>query len=71
MKLADWFKTPEGSQITKADFAGKIGVTPQMISQYCADRMWPGRDKMEKIVKHTKGAVTANDFIKMQREACQ
>lgn len=71
MKLADWFKTPEGAKVTKAEFAKNIGVTPQMISQYCADRMWPGRDKMESIVLHTKGEVTANDFINMQSEAVQ
>ena len=71
MKLAEWFKTPEGSQVSKAAFAEKIGVTPQMVSAYCADRMWPGRDRMESIVTHTKGAVTANDFINMQAEAAQ
>jgi 3,4-dihydroxy 2-butanone 4-phosphate synthase/GTP cyclohydrolase II len=66
MKLADWFDSPEGSQISKAQFAEKIGVTPQMVSAYCKDRMWPGRERMESIVRETRGAVTANDFIDMQ-----
>lgn len=66
MKLAEWFETPEGSRISKAAFADRIGVTPQMVSAYCKDRMWPGRERMESIVRETGGAVTANDFIDMQ-----
>lgn len=65
MKLADWFKTEDGSKRSKAAFAKDIGVTPQMISAYCDDRMWPGRDRMAAIVRETEGAVTANDFIDM------
>ncbi len=72
MKLSEWFETPEGSQVSKADFARSIGVTPQMVSAYCKDRMWPGRERMEFIVRETKGAVTANDFINMNSaEAAQ
>jgi DNA-binding transcriptional regulator YdaS (Cro superfamily) len=65
MKLAQWFETPnpDGSRKSKGDFAANIGVTPQMISAYCADRMWPGRERMEAIARETKGEVTANDFV--------
>ena len=49
----------------KADFAARINVTPQMISAYCAGRMWPGKERMEAIARETFGDVTANDFITM------
>jgi DNA-binding transcriptional regulator YdaS (Cro superfamily) len=67
MKLSAWFETlnPDGSRKSKADFASRIGVTPQMISAYCADRMWPGKERMEAIARETAGDVTANDFIDM------
>ncbi len=67
MKLADWLNTPnpDGSRKRKSDFAARIGVTPQMISAYCSDRMWPGRDRMEKITRETHGAVTPNDFLRI------
>jgi DNA-binding transcriptional regulator YdaS (Cro superfamily) len=71
MKLADWFEilNPDGSKRSKAAFAKKIGVTPQMISAYCKDGMWPGKERMESIVRETGGEVTANDFIDMQQGA--
>jgi len=67
MKLADWFEIPnsDGSKKSKAAFADSIGVTPQMISAYCADRMWPGKERMEAIIRETGGAVTANDFLNL------
>lgn len=70
MKLADWFHipNPDGSKKSKRAFAGAIGVTPQMISAYCADT-WPGRARMEAIARETDGAVTANDFV--ERETVQ
>ncbi len=71
MKLAQWLETPnpDGSRKNKGAFAASIGVTPQMISAYCADRMWPGRERMVAIARETDGQVTANDFV--QREAAQ
>ncbi|MEZ0064007.1 DNA-binding transcriptional regulator YdaS (Cro superfamily) [Bradyrhizobium elkanii] len=71
MKLADWFETPnsDGSKKSKAAFAEKIGVTPQMISAYCSDRMWPGKERMEAIIRETGGNVTANDFLDLQGAA--
>lgn len=71
MKLAHWLEipNPDGSKKSKGKFAKDIGVTPQMISAYCADRMWPGRERMEAIARETSGAVTANDFV--EREAAQ
>jgi DNA-binding transcriptional regulator YdaS (Cro superfamily) len=71
MKLAAWFDTPnpDGSRKNKADFASRISVTPQMISAYCAGRMWPGKERMEAIARETGGEVTANDFINMPDDA--
>lgn len=71
MKLADWLNipNPDGSRKRRSAFAAAIGVTPTMITAYCADDMWPGRDKMEAIVRETNGAVTANDFINMEQGA--
>ncbi len=70
MKLSQWFDTPnpDGSRKSKRDFAKAIGVTPQMISAYCADT-WPGRARMAAIARETNGEVTANDFV--QCEAAQ
>lgn len=72
MKLADWFEIPnaDGSRKRKDEFARDIGVTPQIISAYCAGRMWPSRKRMEEIVRHTNGAVTADDFL-APRESAQ
>ena len=71
MKLAEWLETPnpDGSKKSRGAFAERIGVTPQMISAYCNDRMWPGRERMEAIVRETGGAVTANDFIDLEQAA--
>lgn len=71
MKLADWLNlpNPDGSRKRRRDFAIRIGVTPSMITAYCEDRMWPGRDKMVAIARETSGAVTANDFIEVSESA--
>lgn len=71
MKLAEWLSlpNPDGSKKRRSAFAAAIGVTPIMITSYCEGRMWPGRERMEAIVRETRGAVTANDFIDMPDEA--
>jgi hypothetical protein len=70
MKLSQWLDipNPDGSRKRRDEFAKSIGVTPQMISAYCADpiTIWPSRDTMKAIMKETSGDVTANDFIDMQ-----
>jgi DNA-binding transcriptional regulator YdaS (Cro superfamily) len=67
MKLSTWLDTPnpDGSRKRRDEFASAIGVTPQMISAYCDGRYWPGKERMESIVRETKGEVTANDFINL------
>lgn len=69
MKLAEWFEipNPDGSRKSKAKFAEDIGVTPQMISAYCA-KTWPSRERMKKIERETDGAVTANDFVHIEAD---
>jgi DNA-binding transcriptional regulator YdaS (Cro superfamily) len=68
MKLADWLaiRNPDGTRKLRSKFAADIGVTPTMITAYCEGRMWPGRERMQEIVRVTKGAVTANDFLHEQ-----
>ena len=68
MKLKDWLElpNPDGSRRRRSAFAAAIGVTPTMVTQYCEDAMWPGKERMQAIVRETRGAVTANDFIDMQ-----
>jgi DNA-binding transcriptional regulator YdaS (Cro superfamily) len=68
MKLADWLKIPnsDGSRKRRRVFAASIGVTPTMITAYCEGDMWPGRERMEAIVRETAGEVTANDFLKIE-----
>lgn len=65
MKLAEWLAIPDenGLRKRKRDFAARIGVTPTMVTEYAEGRMWPGREKIEAIVRETDGAVSANDFL--------
>jgi 3,4-dihydroxy 2-butanone 4-phosphate synthase / GTP cyclohydrolase II len=60
MKLAEWLKA---TKTRRNAFAERIGVQPSIITDYCENRIWPGRDKMEAIVRETDGKVTANDFL--------
>lgn len=64
MKLSEWLDTPnpDGSRKRRDEFARKIGVTPQMISAYCAETL-PGKTIIREIVRETGGAVTPNDFL--------
>lgn len=71
MKLAEWLAipNPDGTRKRKREFAARIGVSPTMVTEYAEGRMWPGRERMEAIVRETAGAVTANDFLSMQGAA--
>jgi len=63
MKLAQWLKDNEVSRI---DFARKIGVSPGTITQLCnQDDAWLSRETAELISRETKGAVTPNDFLSL------
>lgn len=71
MKLVDWLNIPneDGTRKRRSAFAAQIGVTPSMVTAYCEDRMWPGKERMEAIARETKGAVTPNDFITFEASA--
>ena len=61
MKLGDWLKR---NQVTRADFARRIGVSPGAVTLICREhRSWLSRETAERIVAETQGAVTPNDFL--------
>jgi transcriptional regulator with XRE-family HTH domain len=66
MRLSDWF---EQTKRQKRAFAAAIGVTPQMISAYCKGTIWPSKTTMMLIADKTDGAVTADDFLKLDEAA--
>lgn len=73
MKLADWLAgtdlDPPTPRMTRAAFAKRIRASVTLITGYCNETVWPGRDKMEAIRRETGGAVSADDFL--QSEAAQ
>lgn len=71
MKLQVWFSlpNPDGTRRLKRDFAGRIGVTPQMISAYCDGRHWPSKETVREIINATNGDVTANDLLPSEETA--
>jgi 3,4-dihydroxy 2-butanone 4-phosphate synthase / GTP cyclohydrolase II len=61
MKLGDWLKR---NQVTRADFARRIGVSPGAVTLICREHgSWLSRETAERIVAETCGAVTPNDFL--------
>lgn len=63
MKLSAYI---EQSGITRRDFAAKIGVSNGRITQLCEDGGWPSREVAERIASVTEGAVTADDFLRLE-----
>lgn len=68
MKLKDWLIRERRTQVA---FATEIEVSPSVLSGYIDGTRWPGRDKIERIMRATKGDVTANDFVEAYSEAAQ
>jgi transcriptional regulator with XRE-family HTH domain len=60
MKLRDYLDKTSTSQ---AQFAQAIGVTQQAVSGWVFNGKTPRRGVLARIVRETKGAVTANDFM--------
>src|SRR6202521_272140 len=61
MKLGDWLKR---NQMSRADFARRIGVSPGAVTLICREQgSWLSRETAERIVAETQGAVTPNDFL--------
>jgi len=63
MKLAEYLVL---RSIRRNEFAASIGVSPGRITQLCDGSGWPSRDVAEKISAVTEGAVTANDFLRLE-----
>ncbi len=68
MKLGEWLKgdvdaIPPRPKVTQAEFARRINSSVTLITGYLDGSVWPGRERMEAIVRETDGAVTANDFL--------
>lgn len=61
MKLPEYLKH---NKINQSQFAKKIGVKQQSVSDYCVGKP-PKRATAYKIVKVTKGAVTLADLWNM------
>lgn len=68
MKLAEYLAIPEasGRRRRRREFAASIGVTPTMITEYCAGRIWPTRPVMERIAVATGYQVMPNDFLQLE-----
>ena len=49
--------------LSRAQFAARIGVTPEAVRKYLGKERIPTREVMERIVEETSGEVTANDFF--------
>ena len=66
MRLADWLRQ---NNVSRVDFARRIGVSPGSITQLCNyETAWMTRDTAELIARETRGAVTPNDFLAFARE---
>lgn len=63
MKLAAYL---EANGINRRDFAARIGVSGGRVTQLCEDGGWPSREVAERITVETAGAVTADDFLRIE-----
>lgn len=66
MKLLEWLKK---TKTRRYIFAGRIGVQPSVVSDYCKGRYCPRPKIAEAIIRETGGEVTANDFLSIAPEA--
>jgi 3,4-dihydroxy 2-butanone 4-phosphate synthase / GTP cyclohydrolase II len=63
MTLADWLAR---SAMTRSEFARLAGLSPASITALCNDpSVWISRETAGKIAEITQGAVTPNDFLKI------
>ena len=66
MRLADWLKQ---NNVSRVDFARRIGVSPGSITQLCNyETAWMSRETAALIARETRGAVTPNDFPGLRQE---
>ena len=62
MELKKYIKE---SQMTQAQFASELDVTPIAVSRYCNGARVPAAKVMMRIVAVTKGRVKPNDFYEV------
>lgn len=62
MKLGDYL---ESQQLTRAEFAQRIGVTTEAVRRYEDCGRVPTPKVMARILSATNGEVTANDFYRV------
>jgi 3,4-dihydroxy 2-butanone 4-phosphate synthase/GTP cyclohydrolase II len=60
MRLSDWLELKD---ITRAEFARRIGVSPAHVTGLCKGETWPSRRVVREIERETASAVTAADFV--------
>lgn len=60
MLLSDWL---EKNNVTRTDFARRVGVTPQTITGWCKGSFWIERDRAKAVYRETNGEVTPTDFL--------
>ncbi|MBY0421357.1 MAG: helix-turn-helix domain-containing protein [Parvularculaceae bacterium] len=64
MNLATYIKQ---NGLRRSAFADKIGVSPTIVTQWCAGDAWPSADMARRIFDATDGQVTPNDFLADRR----
>ena len=67
MKLRDWL---EREQVSFSELAGAIERTGEAVRRYASGERIPDRETMPRIVKATRGEVTANDFFDID-DSCE
>jgi DNA-binding XRE family transcriptional regulator len=60
--LDAWLKARKKTRLWLAE---EIGTTEATISRIVNGKQWPKRELAESIVRITRGAVTANDFLEV------
>lgn len=60
MKLADYLTA---NQLSEADFAGRAGISREMVNRLKNGQIWLSSETAERIYRATDGEVTPNDFL--------
>ncbi len=60
MKLADYLIA---NQLSEADFAGRAGISREMVNRLKNGQIWLSSETAERIFRATDGEVTPNDFL--------
>jgi 3,4-dihydroxy 2-butanone 4-phosphate synthase/GTP cyclohydrolase II len=67
MRLNEWLAH---TRETRSGFARRVGLSPAAVTALCNDpAVWISRDTAEKIAAATRGAVTPDDFLGLDRRS--